>query len=61
MIQYVKQIGDLSDVQNKIVRTAVRAIILRDEAILLIRTAKGDLKFPGGGLEHNETFEEALK
>lgn len=60
MIQYVKQIGDLSDIKNKHVRTALRGIILRDDNILLVRTSKGDLKFPGGGLEGNETFEEAL-
>ena len=60
MIHYVKQIGDLRNSSNEVVRTAVRGIILRDDLILLIRTAKGDLKFPGGGLEENETFEEAL-
>ena len=60
MIQYVKQKGDLSNISKEVIRTAVRGIILRDEMILLIRTAKGDLKFPGGGLEENETLEEAL-
>ena len=60
MIQYVKQIGDLSSIKNKLVRTAVRGIILRDDNILLVRTSKGDLKFPGGGLKGNETYEEAL-
>ena len=60
MIHYVKQIGDLRNSSNEVVRTAVRGIILRDDLIMLIRTAKGDLKFPGGGLEENETFEEAL-
>ena len=51
MIHYVKQIGDLRNISQEVVRTAVRGIILRDDMILLIRTAKGDLKFPGGGLE----------
>ena len=60
MIHYVKQIGDLSNISKEVIRPAVRGIILRDEMILLIRTAKGDLKFPGGGLEENETLEEAL-
>ena len=60
MIHYVKQIGDLINISNEVVRTAVRGILLRGDLILLIRTAKGDLKFPGGGLEENETFEEAL-
>ena len=60
MFQYVKQIGDLREIKNKRVRTALRGIILRDDNILLIRTSKGDLKFPGGGLEGNETYEEAL-
>ncbi len=60
MIQYVKQIGKLSEVKNNHVRIALRGIILRGDNILLIRTSKGDLKFPGGGLEGNETHEEAL-
>jgi 8-oxo-dGTP pyrophosphatase MutT (NUDIX family) len=60
MIQYLKQIGNLSEIKNKHVRTALRGIILRNDNILLIRTLKGDLKFPGGGLEANETYEEAL-
>ena len=60
MIHYVKQIGDLRNIPKEILRTAIRGIILRDEMILLIRTAKGDLKFPGGGLEENEALEEAL-
>lgn len=60
MIQYLKQIGELNSIKNKRVRTALRGIILRNDNILLLRTSKGDLKFPGGGLEANETYEEAL-
>ena len=60
MTQYVKEIGNLSDIKNKHVRTALRGIILKGDNILLVRTSKGDLKFPGGGLEGNETYEEAL-
>ena len=60
MIQYLKQIGELNSIKNKRVRTALRGVILRNDNILLLRTSKGDLKFPGGGLEANETYEEAL-
>ena len=60
MIKYVKEIGNLSDIKNTHVRTAIRGIIVKDDNILLIRTSKGDLKFPGGGLEGNEMYEEAL-
>ena len=60
MILYLKQIGDLSELKNKRVRIAQRGIILRGDTILLLRTSKGDLKFPGGGTKGNETYDEAL-
>ena len=60
MIRYEKQIGNINMLSNKQIRTALRGIILRDDNILLVRTSKGDLKFPGGGLEGNETYEDAL-
>lgn len=41
-------------------RQAVRAIIFKDNKILMVHTNKGDYKFPGGGVNKEEAFEEAL-
>lgn len=44
-----------------IYREAVRGIILSDNKLLLIYSSRnGDYKFPGGGVLHNETYEETL-
>lgn len=42
-------------------RVAVRGIVMKNNRILLVESNKGDYKFPGGGLEENETHEECLK
>jgi 8-oxo-dGTP pyrophosphatase MutT (NUDIX family) len=42
-------------------RKAVRAVILKGDNILLVYSGKNDeYKFPGGGINENETAEEAL-
>lgn len=41
-------------------RVAVRAVIIRGEKILLVKSNKGDYKFPGGGVEKRESHSEAL-
>ena len=41
-------------------RKAVRAIIINEDKILLIKTNKGDFKFPGGGIKEKEDFTESL-
>ncbi|MHC0039650.1 NUDIX hydrolase [Pseudoneobacillus sp. C159] len=41
-------------------RNAVRAIIFRDDRILLLYSNKGDYKFPGGGVDQGETYKDAL-
>jgi len=42
-------------------RTAVRAVVLRGAALLMIHsTVGGDYKFPGGGVKEGETLNEAL-
>ena len=47
---------------NTITREAVRGIIIKNKKILMIFSSKnGDYKFPGGGIEAEETPEEALK
>ncbi|MFJ7665755.1 NUDIX hydrolase [Lysinibacillus sp. NPDC097195] len=45
---------------NTIYREAVRAIIINNQKILLVHSEKGDYKFPGGGLEDNETHSQGL-
>ncbi|WP_409298695.1 NUDIX hydrolase [Peribacillus sp. SCS-26] len=42
-------------------RVAVRAVILREEQILMVKSDKGDHKFPGGGVEDGESFEVAIR
>lgn len=42
------------------VREAVRAVVLRDDKILMLHSNKGDFKFPGGGVESGETHKQAL-
>jgi 8-oxo-dGTP pyrophosphatase MutT (NUDIX family) len=42
-------------------RKAIRAVIIREGQLLMISNKKGDIKFPGGGLEVNESHEEAVK
>ena len=45
-----------------ILRKAVRAIIVNGDKILMVISEKtNEYKFPGGGIEKNETIEEALK
>jgi 8-oxo-dGTP pyrophosphatase MutT (NUDIX family) len=42
-------------------RIAIRAIIMTNNRILLVQSNRGDYKFPGGGLEENESHKECLK
>ncbi|HHD2753676.1 TPA: NUDIX hydrolase [Clostridium perfringens] len=42
-------------------RVAIRAIILKDDKILMVKSNTGDYKFPGGGVENGETPEETLR
>jgi len=41
-------------------RKAIRAIIYWDDRLLLVRTKKGDYKFPGGGVMQEEGHTETL-
>jgi ADP-ribose pyrophosphatase YjhB (NUDIX family) len=54
---------DLPDPPTRIAeRVAVRAVIRRSNELLLIRSAVGgDVKFPGGGVEADESIEGALR
>lgn len=42
-------------------REAVRAVILKDNNILMVHNNKGDYKFPGGGANKEENHEQTLK
>lgn len=48
------------DKENIVSREAVRAIILKGNKILLIKSNTGDYKFPGGGVEVGESYIDAL-
>jgi len=49
------------DNSRVILRNAVRAVTLNENKILMVHLGKTDeYKFPGGGIEENETVEEAL-
>jgi 8-oxo-dGTP pyrophosphatase MutT (NUDIX family) len=46
----------------EVLRNAVRAVIIIENKILLAHLGKtGEYKFPGGGIQENETIQEALK
>ncbi|HEY3558761.1 MAG TPA: NUDIX domain-containing protein [Kribbella sp.] len=42
-------------------RTAVRGVLFRGAELLLLASRHGDYKFPGGGVEPGESFEQALR
>jgi 8-oxo-dGTP pyrophosphatase MutT (NUDIX family) len=41
-------------------RTAVKAVIIQENKLLLMHSNRGDYKFPGGGVEEGETLKAAL-
>jgi ADP-ribose pyrophosphatase YjhB (NUDIX family) len=41
-------------------RQAVRGVVAREAALLMIRSSAGDVKFPGGGVEAGERLADAL-
>jgi ADP-ribose pyrophosphatase YjhB (NUDIX family) len=52
---------NMDNYKNIIERVAVRAIIMKNKHILLVQSNRGDFKFPGGGVEKNESHEDCLK
>lgn len=61
----IDEILGIQKIENRNIRIttrqAVRAIILKDNKILMVHTNKGDYKFPGGGIKRQESHEEALR
>jgi 8-oxo-dGTP pyrophosphatase MutT (NUDIX family) len=51
----------LSPGGRTITRTAVRGVLTRGPELLLLSSRHGDYKFPGGGVEPGESFEQALR
>ena len=51
----------IPETSQKIIRRACKAVILKDNCILLIHTNKGDFKFPGGGVKSGESSFDCLK
>ena len=54
-------LSELPEGVKTIRRRAARAVIRKDESVLMILTNKGDYKFPGGGFKDNETAAQCLK
>lgn len=52
---------DLPKTGATVHREAVRAIIFRGRKLALLETVKGDIKFPGGGIEAGESPKQALE
>ncbi|MGL4773559.1 MAG: NUDIX domain-containing protein [Clostridium sp.] len=50
----------LLDYNNKFNRIAVRAVIIKGEKILLVKSNRCDYKFPGGGVNKGESHKEAI-
>jgi 8-oxo-dGTP pyrophosphatase MutT (NUDIX family) len=49
------------DEGNVVRREAVRAVVLHDNKLLMVRTNAGSYSFPGGGVEPGESHEDALR
>lgn len=49
-----------SNIEKKIKRIAIRAIIVKGNKILMVTNNKGDIKFPGGGINKGENHHEAM-
>ncbi|MEO4052285.1 NUDIX domain-containing protein [Solibacillus sp. CAU 1738] len=56
----IVEAANITNYNNTKIREAVRAIIVKNDKILLIHSNKGDYKFPGGGIEEKESHCEAL-
>lgn len=60
---YFNEVLGIKEIKDKAVTTreAVRAISIKNNKILMIKTNKGDYKLPGGGIKKLESHKEALK
>jgi 8-oxo-dGTP pyrophosphatase MutT (NUDIX family) len=61
LFEYIIGIQDFDSNLMKIIsRQAIRAVIVNENKLLLVRNNKGDYKFPGGGSEKAESYEDTL-
>ena len=61
IFNYILGLQDVEEGTNIMSREAVRAIILNQDNIFMVRNNKGDYKFPGGGINKKESHQEALE
>lgn len=59
--QYLYESENLPLTRGKSYRKAVRAVIMKNGQLLMLRTINGDFKFPGGGVKKEEEDTEALR
>lgn len=59
--QYLYESENLPLTRGKSYRKAVRAVIMKNGQLLMLRTIHGDFKFPGGGVKKEEEDTVALK
>jgi len=57
---FTMDLGDYPPYLPEIVRKAVRGVILRGGRLLMVRNCYGEVGFPGGGVEGNETDLDTL-
>lgn len=61
LLRTIYRKNDLDLNGRKLIREAVRGIILKNGRILMIYSKRdGDYRFPGGGVNEGETYEETL-
>ncbi len=51
---------NITDLASGIYRIAVKALIIRDEKLLVVKETEGFYGLPGGGLEYNDTIKNSL-
>lgn len=50
----------LNDIDDCLYRVALRALIIKDDKVLLVKESEAWWAFPGGGVDHGETIESTL-
>lgn len=61
IFEHLMGLDEVANAKKIINRIAIRAIIYKDNQFLMISNNKGDIKFPGGGLEPNENHGETIR
>lgn len=61
LFNYTLGLQEIRGKANIVGRLAVGAIILKKDSVFMIQTNKGDYKFPGGGVNKDETHKKALE